>query len=330
MSKKVGIPRALYYYQYYPLWKTFLEELGAEVVLSDVTNKKVLDEGVRSCIDEACLPVKLFYGHVLNLKDRVDYLFIPRLTSVSKGEYICPKFGGLPDMIRHSLKDLPQIIDTEVNMRKSKEGSLASAFKVGRYFTDNSNKIVDAYKKALISYREYRETVKKGVLPSDLLDKKLRVVSGTGSEVLNIALIGHVYNLYDSFINMNMISKLGQDGINVLTVDMIDNRHINQKSEILNKKMFWNFGRKAVGGVLHLVDTQDIDGIIYVMTFGCGVDSFVCDLIERRIRRSRDIPFTVITLDEHSGEAGMNTRLEAFTDMIRWRKRNESNISAHG
>jgi predicted nucleotide-binding protein (sugar kinase/HSP70/actin superfamily) len=56
------------------------------------------------------------------------------------------------------------------------------------------------------------------------------------------------------------------------------------------------------------------------MSFGCGVDSFVCDLAERKVRRSRDMPFIILTIDEHSGEAGLDTRLEAFVDMIRWRK----------
>jgi predicted nucleotide-binding protein (sugar kinase/HSP70/actin superfamily) len=60
------------------------------------------------------------------------------------------------------------------------------------------------------------------------------------------------------------------------------------------------------------------------------VDSFVCDMIERRIRRLSSIPFTVLTIDEHSGEAGMDTRLEAFIDMIRWRKKDEGNIPTYG
>jgi predicted nucleotide-binding protein (sugar kinase/HSP70/actin superfamily) len=96
MTKKVGIPRGLFFYQYYPLWKTFFEELGAEITVSDYTNKKILDDGVKTCIDEACLAVKIFYGHVINLKDKVDCIFIPRFTSISKNEYICPKFGSLP------------------------------------------------------------------------------------------------------------------------------------------------------------------------------------------------------------------------------------------
>ena len=66
------------------------------------------------------------------------------------------------------------------------------------------------------------------------------------------------------------------------------------------------------------------------MAFGCGIDSFVCDLIERKIRKDSKIPFIVLNIDEHSGEAGMNTRLEAFIDMIRWRNKNEDNVSAYG
>lgn len=327
---KIGIPRGLLYYQYYPLWRTFFEELGAEIVVSDYTTKKILDDGVKSCVDEACLAIKVFYGHVLNLKDRVDYLFIPRFTSISKNEYICPKFGGLPDMIKSSISELPVVIDTEVNMRKSKNNSFNAAMEIGGYFSEDPIKISRAYKNALQSYREFREQVEKGVLPTDILEKKITVLKKPQKDILNIAVISHGYNLYDSYINMDMLKKLRQEDVNILTVEMVDRDTINEKNKTMQKKMFWNFGRKAVGTALHMLDREDIDGIIYLMAFGCGIDSFVCDFIERRIRRSSDMPFTVITIDEHSGEAGLNTRIEAFIDMIRWRKRNEGNISAHG
>lgn len=327
---KVGIPRGLMYYQYYPLWKTFFEELGAEVVVSDYTTKKILDDGSKSCVDEACLAVKVFYGHVLNLKDKVDYLFIPRYTSISKNEYICPKFGGLPDMIKSSLSGLPGIIDTEVNMRKSKNNSMEAALEVGSFFSSDPIKITRAYKKAVESYRDYRGQVLNGALPTDILDKKFSVLKKPQKKMLNIAVIGHGYNLYDSYVNMDMLKKLKKEDVDILTVEMIDNDTINEKSATIQKRMFWNFGRKAVGAALHLLERGDIDGIIYLMAFGCGVDSFVCDFVERKIRRSSDIPFTIITIDEHSGEAGLNTRIEAFIDMIRWRNKDEDNVSAHG
>ena len=89
MNKKVGIPRGLFYYQFYPLWRSFFEELGAEIVVSDNTSKKILDDGVKKCVDEACLPVKIFYGHVENLKDRV--VLAQAYKCLKK--YVCPKFG---------------------------------------------------------------------------------------------------------------------------------------------------------------------------------------------------------------------------------------------
>jgi predicted nucleotide-binding protein (sugar kinase/HSP70/actin superfamily) len=334
MSKRVGIPRGLAFYNYYPLWRSFFEELGAEIIVSDYSTKKTLDEGIKSCVDEACLPVKLFHGHVLNLKDRVDFMFIPRLTSVSRNEYICPKFGGLPDMIRHSIKDLPKIIDTEVDLRKSKNNALKSAFEVGSFFDCSKHEIEIAFRKALREYSIYKNKIRAGELACDLLDKRSKDKSTENireaEKRLNIALIGHEYNINDNLINMNLINKLRRNNINLVTVETVESKIITEKISILPKKIFWNFGSKAVGCALHLLERTDIDGIIYIMTFGCGVDSFICDLIERRIRRESDIPFTVLTIDEHSGEAGMDTRLEAFIDMIRWRKRDESNVPTYG
>jgi predicted nucleotide-binding protein (sugar kinase/HSP70/actin superfamily) len=330
MAKKVGIPRSLFYYQYFPLWKKFFEELGAEIVVSDHTTRKILDDGVKTCVDEACLPVKLFFGHVMNIRDKVDYLFIPRFTSISKGEYVCPKFGGLPDMVKHTIKDLPEIINTEVNLRKSQRNSLTAALEIGSYFCSDRTEIRAAYEKAVESYRDFKNKVRRGVFPSDILGKTKGVLQKSSEVALKIAVIGHVYNLYDSYVNMDMIYKLQSNGVNVLTIEMLDEKEISGLTDRLPKKMFWNFGRKAMGSALHLLERNDIDGIIYLMSFGCGVDSFVCDLIERRVRNASNIPFIVLSIDEHSGEAGMNTRLEAFIDMIRWRRRNENHIPTFG
>jgi len=330
MSKKVGIPRALFYYQYFPLWNTFFEELGAEVVVSGNTTKKIMDEGAKTCVDEACLPIKIFYGHVIDIKDKVDYLFIPRFTSVSKGEYICPKFGGLPDMIRNTITDLPEIIDVDVDLWKKGSNPIVSAFEVGGYFTDDRRKIRRAYRKAMESFRDFRRDVKKGILPEDIINKKLRLIKKTDGPRLNIAVVGHSYNIYDSYVNMDMVNKLKNNGVNILTVDMVDSSIIKEKVKTLSKKMFWNYGTRAIGSVLHFLDRKDIDGIIYLMSFGCGIDAFVGDMVERRVRRKKDLPYMVLTIDEHTGEAGMDTRIEAFIDMIRWRNKGESNIFAHG
>lgn len=369
MDVKIGIPRSLFYYKFISLWETFFVELGAEVVVSDPTNKRILDDGVKTCVDEACLPIKLFHGHVINLMNRVDYILVPRFTSISKKEYICPEFGGLPDMVRHTLKGLPALIDTEINMRSSDSGAMKAAIETGEKLGVSKRSAKAAYRAALGNYYDFKNQVHCGIIPFsiDRGTKDRGTVlpvrgQGDGSPVWNIeertvppvslgertvpsvavpsvvpmvarmkiAVIGHPYNIYDKYISMNIIGKLNKYGVDVVTIEMVDERDINRQASRLSKPMFWNYGRNAYGASLHMAASGEIDGIICVTSFGCGIDSFVNDLIERKVRREYQIPFITITIDEHSGEAGFNTRLEAFIDMLHWRRLHENNISASG
>jgi len=97
---RIGIPRGLLYYQYYPMRKTFFEELGAEVVVSPSTTQTMLAEGSARVVADTCLPVKVFLGHVLTLVKECDYIFIPAIRSMKSKIYNCSKFLGLPDMTK--------------------------------------------------------------------------------------------------------------------------------------------------------------------------------------------------------------------------------------
>ena len=107
---KVGIPKGLLYYKYHPFLNTFFNELGAEVINSEDTNRETLNQGVRYCVDEACLPVKIFHGHVAYLIDKSDIIVIPRIMQIREDEYICPKFCGLPEMVNNSIGNMPKMI----------------------------------------------------------------------------------------------------------------------------------------------------------------------------------------------------------------------------
>lgn len=316
MHKKVGIPRGLFYYKYFPLWKCFLEELGAEIMVSEETNKSVVDTGVSICADDACLPVKVFCGHAAQLAGKVDYLFIPRFTSISRNEYVCPEFGGIPDLVRHTVEGAPVVIDTEVNLRKEKKNSLKAAIEAAEYFSIGRSEAEKAYVKAV---RAYKEFIKNMTL--DVYCQK------PGDFDLNIVVVGHSYIVSDRYINMDLIGKLNKLGANVITVETAPDNAFDFEAAGLKKPVFWYFARKALSGAFYYLKKFRIDGMIYVMSFGCGIDSFVCDLLQRRVRKECQIPFVLITLDEHTGEAGLNTRLEAFIDMIRWNRKNESNFS---
>ncbi len=110
---RVGIPRALLYYQYFPMWKTFFERLGAEVVVSSPTNKTVLNLGISRAVADTCLPVKIFLGHVISLIEKCDCIFIPAVTSLGKKTYNCSKIIGLPNMARALIPECPVILATD-------------------------------------------------------------------------------------------------------------------------------------------------------------------------------------------------------------------------
>lgn len=328
MKPVIGIPRGLFFYKYYPLWQGFFDSLNVETKVSQKTNKQIMNDGVNNCVDEACLPVKIFMGHVLDLKDSVDVLFIPRYTSVSKKEYICPKFGGLPDMVRSSIKNLPPIIDAEINMRKDKDNSAVAAIKIGQSLGFDFFKSAKAYEKAVEFYRDFRSKVQQYKFPHRLINQE-KVIS-FNEKKLKILLLGHVYNVCDSYANMNIINKLESHNCEVISLEMFDSRVLRTNVEQLQKQFFWQYGSYTIGCIYEVLKSNKIDGIIYLSSFGCGIDSFVAYMAERRVRDLSSIPYTTIILDEHSGEAGLNTRLDAFIDTLLWRCNNEVNVSTHG
>ena len=137
-----------------------------------------------------------------------------------------------------------------------------------------------------------------------------------GSGRLNIALLGHDYNIYDEYISMNLIKRLRSMGARVATADLVSQAVIDEQAGTLPKKLFWTLGKKMIGAAFAFCDSGQFDGIIYVSSFGCGPESLVGELLARWVKRRRGIPFMLLTIDEHSGAAGLVTRLEAFTDML--------------
>ncbi len=81
--------------------------------------------------------------------------------------------------------------------------------------------------------------------------------------------------------------------------------------------LFWYYSNQVVWTSLYFLYEKRtmVDGFIHVTAFGCGPDAMVDKLIELEARDAK-MPFLTITIDEHTGEAGMATRLEAFVDML--------------
>ncbi|WP_328597349.1 acyl-CoA dehydratase activase-related protein [Heliobacterium mobile] len=334
----IGIPRALGYYEYLPLWRAFFECLGCSVVLSPVTNKAILDQGVRASVDEACLPVKLYYGHVKALSGKTDYVFVPRMISVQSKTYLCPKFLGLPDMLRGAAafdSTYPQMLVANVNSRLSGGGWDKALMEAAEELGFSRLRIREAQKIAWKAQKDFEHRLIQGEYPPSALaiwEKSGRVLEPEGvlprstkrresapSGGPRIAVMGHSYQLFDSFTSMNLLARLKAKGVRVITPLATDDEKCRQATRFLPKRLFWSFGQKLLGSSLHLMN-EPLDGLIYVAAFGCGPDSMIGEMVERHARRLDQVPYLLLTIDEHTGEAGVVTRIEAFLDLITRRK----------
>ncbi len=305
---KVGIPKGLLYYKYHPFLIAFFNGLGADVIVSEDTNKKILDLGVKYAVDEACLPIKIFHGHAAALKDSCDLIVIPRIMQLKKNEYICPKFCGLPEMVLNCIDDMPSAI-TDPIYAVTKSSLFQWAKSAGKRITNNNFKIKYAFLKAYDEQLKYEF----GILNNDY--------------DIKIALVGHPYNIYDNFVNMNLVSKLNKLNVGIETMEFTQEFLINLEINNLYKRPFWTYARENYGFAVSATKEKKVDGIIYISSFNCGIDSVIIELIKDKIG---SFPFMTLKVDEHTGEAGIDTRIEAFTDMLERRIKNESNIPTHG
>ncbi len=331
---RVGIPRALLYYQYYPMWKTFFEELGVEVVVSPPTTQAVLSAGSSRVVADTCLPAKIFVGHVLSLVDKCDCIFIPAVRSLKSKTYNCSKFLGLPDMTRAVVPESPPILDTDIDVNQGKRKLYQAIYRLGRYFTWNPLKVRQAAMSAWQAHLNYRELMSShGLTPPQAIERitgvpetELKAPSCPTVPVrATIGLIGHAYLLYDEHINYQLIHRLEQADSQVLTPEMLTGQELEAAIVKSVDTAYWTYEEEVVGAGGHYLQSG-VDGIIGIMAFGCGPDSLMMDVIHRQANRLKTTPFMSLTLEEHTSEAGVITRLEAFLDMIYRKKRRQVEV----
>ncbi|KAF1084626.1 hypothetical protein SPSYN_02404 [Sporotomaculum syntrophicum] len=320
---RIGIPSAFFYYVHYPMWKTFFEELNVQVVTSGKTTRQIVDNGVREALADACVPVKVYFGHVIDLYNKVDYLFIPRIVCLNKKTVYCPKFLGLPDMIRYGIANMPPVIDVRIDARSRKDSLFAAFHKVGKMLGKTPLQINKAIIKAKICQHNFQKLLSSGFQPIEAINN---IFAGQVTkppsqlEQLKFAVVGYPYIIHDQYISVDIINKLRKMGISVITSDNISNLILRLQPRVAAKHLFWTFSERTLRATSHFARRKDIDGIIHMSAFGCGPDSIVDRYIQLDNYSSK-IPFLRLVIDELSGVAGVSTRLEAFVDMVKRKKR---------
>lgn len=317
-SPTIGVPRGFIYYRYFPLINEFFTNLGCVIVVSSETNKKILENGINLAVDESCLSLKIFLGHVNELLDKVDYIFVPRIVRVIKKESLCTKFLAMPDIVSNTFAGI-NLIDPNIEQGDFGPPLIRSAKVITRsYF-----KRKWAFKQAERKQKEFEDSLMSSSSYSmicSLMNLKKSRKKDQDSDI-NIALLGHPYNVYDKFLGFNVASKLEKMGVGVKTLEMLSHERAHKAASEVTTDMYWTFNKEIMGATQLYIEER-IDGVIYLTTFPCGPDGLCTDLAIRTF--SKRVPIMNLVFDELEGEAGLDTRLEIFSDMLRIKKKAEA------
>ena len=126
----------------------------------------------------------------------------------------------------------------------------------------------------------------------------------------------------DERASMKIFEKLEEMDVKVFTSLQLTNEQMEEGIASLGQRRYWANENEMTGTAGHYLKDNKIDGIITLTAFGCGPDSL---MLERVMRKAKEAgkPMLCLTIDEHTGEAGFITRLEAFVDMLFRKKRSK-------
>jgi len=306
---KIGIPRALIYWKRPDFWETFFESLGFEILFSPSTNKEIVEMGVKVSDPETCFSNKVYWGHLFWLAGKCDLIFVPRLKTDNEKLEFCPKFFGIPDLAKIIVKT-PILTETFDERKEKFEKTIE---RLGKKLNKNKKEIKKALNKAFLKEMEKKEKEKNDLFRKVQLKKS------------KIVLISHPYNLYDEYVNLRIKEKLEKLGAEVIFIDAVPVSlnplaDSSKSSSISMVEFHWEFGKEIMEKIDQLFDLSKyrnfaIDGAIQISSFACGCDAVLKEFIEKKFKQNK-IPFLYLIIDEHTGEAGFQTRIEAFIDTL--------------
>ncbi len=309
---RVGLPRIAPFFEYFPMWRAFFENLGFEAVPSDDTNRSIINAGLETVAAETCYPIKVAHGHALNcLEKGVDFLFLPSLIDLPKSSedivntYACPYVQTLPYLISAAL-DLTKFPNTRLLQP-------ILHFSHGR---DAVRKRFDAVAKSMgVTPKVRRLAIDAAFAAQDEFAARLR---RRGQEILNslgddpaLVIISRPYNGCDAGLNLNIPDKLRDLGTLAIPMDMLPLDTVDISADYPH--MYWKYGQKILAAARLVADHPNLYPV-YVTNFGCGPDSFIMKFFERELKGK---PCLTLEVDEHSADVGAITRCEAYLDSLK-------------
>jgi predicted CoA-substrate-specific enzyme activase len=301
-EKIVGVPRAFTVHSLWPLYAWAFHELGVRVVLSEHS----LAEGVQRAEAAYCLPGEIAHGMTAELLARgVDYLFLPQVKNLDSLEpdvqaTLCPITQALPYYLRAAFElDDSRLLRPILDFARG-EACVAEAFgELAERLGFSREEGRRAFGTGLARQRDFQARLQE--LGAEVLE-----TSRARGETV-IALLGRPYNAFASEANMGIPRKFLTRGFRVLPFDFFP-----VSDETITPNMYWYYGQLNLKAARLVKDHPNLF-LCVISNFSCAPDSFMLHFTRWFMGLK---PYLVLELDSHTADAGIDTRIEAFLDII--------------
>ena len=298
----VGIPRVFAIHSIWPLVSWFFHDLGVRTVLSS----KNVRRGVQRAEAAYCLPGEIAHGMTEQLlQAEVDYYFFPHLLDMESTEddvwaTLCPITQGMPYYLRPAFqidddKILRPIISFAGGYQSGAEPFVELAQRLG-FSAEEGSRAFRVGVQQQLAFHQRAQQVGREVL-----------AQARESDELVIALFGRPYNAFAREANMGIPRKFVTRGHRVIPYDFFP-----ISDEEITGNMYWYYGQQNLKAA-RMVKQHPNMYMCYVSNFGCAPDSFILHFM-RWIMGTK--PYLVLEMDSHTADAGIDTRVEAFLDIV--------------
>jgi predicted CoA-substrate-specific enzyme activase len=293
---RVGIPRALLTHSLYPLYSTFLSNLGLDVVLSG------LDPGGElKAYSGFCLPAQTAHAAILDLsKQGVDLVFLPHVKRMlqhgpCRDSYLCPITQASPFFLAAAFPDM-RFLSPVLDFTSGYECTPELEEMVSREFGIRRERVHQAWeaaKSAQLGAEHAMQELGLQALESALLEEKPAVL-----------LAGRSYNAYAAEASQAIGRKLSSMGVATIPADCL--------APVEEGPFAWHFSNQVMNAMA-MVKRHPNLFLVCISNFSCTVDAFTH---ARAASEMGSKPYLVLEIDAHTADAGVQTRLEAFLDIV--------------
>ncbi|MEE1154745.1 MAG: acyl-CoA dehydratase activase [Acutalibacteraceae bacterium] len=309
---KIGLPFGLNMFELLPFWYAFFTELGFEVYVSPVSDRKLYAKGQQTIpSDTVCYPAKLMHGHIQALIDQgIDTIFYPCLSynfdeGKSDNHYNCPVVAYYSEVIKANMKDVKKItfINDYLGIHRKKDFPKKVLQALSQYFDGITlREVKNAAKLAYMEYDQYMEKIKAR---GEAIIEQARQ---EGKEI--IVLAGRPYHV-DPEINKGIDKLISGFNVAIISEDVISDKADSYKTTVLNQ---WTYHARLYSAAHYLSKCPDMN-LVQLVSFGCGVDAITTDEV-RDILESEGKIYTQIKIDEITNLGAVKIRLRSLLAAI--------------